>query len=1431
VNNTESAVATVTATMPAEPVVVKFNNSADLVYFTGVSSKSFETYNSNKVFSYPAPNNGDGITYVSVAALSDMYLQGYPFVVVGAYYPYHQTNTIDIYLGTDRVPDDEKSYGFSASYAGMTAICGGELSKTVVNAETRAFTTYSGSTVVASGKASGDGFGGFDKWMGKLTSLRVDFSNGAANAGKISYIDYVGFFPTEAAALAYIGAMPNDAEAESIISAVDTAYEAKELNISYEDGATKESADAFITDLVNEITADVVSQIKASGISNVTVKVTGTELVPGETSKDSGTYTFTLDVIVGDKALRRTDLQKEYTVEVEGKPVTDVYFDDVTVSIGKSVTLTPEIKNITAESYQWYTCDDANGTDPVAIEGATSASYTTPVFENFGYYYYMLTVNGSESGVSAITVGMPTEPVVFMFNNEKDLANWSANQKGMAVVEGKNVFTYIAEDGDASTSFGNLSGYNDFYLQGYPYYVLSAEYPDEGYEDVAFDIYFGADGYDEDYRKEHYGFNFSIVGVKPAVKSGLCKTIINAVTGEYESYCDGVLVKSGKGSNDGFKDFSTVIGKFATLRVDFINNAQNTGFKCNAEYLGFFPTKEMALAYTGAMPNDYEANAIIAAIDSAKKNGTLKASYESASTEAEVEAYIAGLIDEITAEAVADANEKGIQTVEFSIVDTDYEAGETIYDDGSYTFTVDLLVGDKPFKRTRIRKEYTIVVQGKSMGAVFIPDVVVAVGASSELSARLNGINGESYQWYTVDDAEGTNPEIIEGANSITYNTGYLNTKGIYYYKLVVNETESAIAKVTVDMPTEPVVLMFNNKADLAYWSAGDTKKLVNIDGKTAFAYTPGNNDGATSFSNLSKYNDFYLQGYPYFVVSASYPNHTNLTFDIYIGADGYDAEYRKNHYNFNFSVSGVKPAADQGFCKTVINAFTGAYKSYNAEGKVVSEGKGSPDGFMSADTLLGKLATLRVDFSNGNANKECYIEYLGFFPTEEMAVAYNGAMPEDASAKLLTDAVEAAEANGDFALRFSESEKEYAVAEKAAALVTALTAETIAELKEEYETVEFTVANEEYVRPAPYGKGTYNFDAQALVGDKIFGRSLVSTKVTMELGEKPEPVVLKFDTQEKVTAAGVGKFIAAGTVLEGNEEKEDRSYMRLDLKENANGIEVNYVNFYDQTGKTFNFQDYPYMKISYRRDRPSSLNGTEAIMIYATDNSPSYFIYPNVKADSEPYWEQLVVDMRQNDVANAITYYQEDTGSTTTGTLIGNNKTRNWADTPVISGKNPLAFRLTRYGTSARVIDYEYIAFFASKDEATMFPRELPNNASYDVETLTAKNTFAAAMNVRTKAQAEQAAAEYLENFVFATKANIDYENAVFTAPTSEAAGSYVFDVWFGTERDEEFTVTVTMTMAQLPAPVIMYADSTAVLSSVKADNASLKLEDGVIK
>ncbi|MBE6688048.1 MAG: hypothetical protein E7588_02085 [Ruminococcaceae bacterium] len=1070
-----------------------------------------------------------------------------------------------------------------------------------------------------------------------------------------------------------------------------------------------------------------------------------------------------------------------------------VSVEDVTSQVGPQVTL--KATGSEAESYRWYTCDDAEGTNSVIIEGATSSVYTTNYLDVAGKTYYKV-VAGDESDVATVTATMPTEPVVLMCNNEADLAKWSISGSGRAIanIDGKDVFTYVPAS-DGITNF--TASVDDIYLQGYPYVVIKASYPDYTWNSIQ--VYINSDRFEPNQYNITAGFSMDS-GVP--CNQGFATIVLDVLNNKYECYVDGVIKNSGNVSADGGSAWKGML-RDQKLRVDFSNN--NTGMPCYIEYVGFFPTKDMALNYAGEMPHDDDAASIFAALE---EEGALSMPYGTASDKATVEAYAQELVETLTADIIDGIDATTVLTFNGG----EYKPSDVSTEEGEYTFCVKLVVGDKTFRRTIVEKEFTMTLAAKPQTDVFLPDVSVGIGEGVTLTAELkDGVIAETYKWYTCTDTEGTNPVEIVGADGASYTVAGSETVGTSYYKVVVNGDEalSCVAVVTVGYPTEPVVFKFNSDKDLQYFSATG-KEIVNIDGKTALKFdgaspTP-NYDGMLTLA-ANYVNDFYVQAYPYIVVSASYPQHDYNNLDVYMGTDIYDTS---TTYGFSTAYTGIATACKSGFTKTIVDTTkltpaSGFDKPYK-----------------------GKLTALRFDITNGeyNVGKPVYVEYIGFFPTLEVAQAYAGEMPDDDAAQPIIDAIEKAEVDGKFSIKFSQAEKEDIAAQTALTMINELTASAVEELKSDYSIVDFAIANAKYTRASPTGKGTYTLDAQVLVGNEPFKCSLISTSVTMNLEEKPAPVVMRFDSQEQVTAASVS---GATFVTEG-----DRSFMSVSPGNGTSDVDLEYSKFYENTNKKFNFQDYPYVKMSYRRKVPANLTGvdgkaaTEAITMYGPNYSSYYMIYPVSDYDN-PYWEEMIIDLR-DETTKQIAFYKDGAVAPVYGTFQKSPANSIW-DQLKVTDNNPVRIRLSRYGTQNRTIDYEYIAFFASEDEAKMYPQALPENATYDVETLSKANTLTASEGVITQSQAQELVEEHLKTLVFATNYNIDTANARFTAPSSASTGTYAVDVWFGGERKEEYTVTVTVTMAKLPEPTIVYLDSYTVLDTITGDNAALTLEDGVIK
>lgn len=109
------------------------------------------------------------------------------------------------------------------------------------------------------------------------------------------------------------------------------------------------------------------------------------------TEAAGGTYVVTATVSAEGKASKTAS--KEVTLTVRPATATPTITANAnTIYTGNDVTLTASCAS-SGVGYQWYTCTDAEGTNPQAIDGATNATYTLTAGEA-GTYYYKVIVTG-----------------------------------------------------------------------------------------------------------------------------------------------------------------------------------------------------------------------------------------------------------------------------------------------------------------------------------------------------------------------------------------------------------------------------------------------------------------------------------------------------------------------------------------------------------------------------------------------------------------------------------------------------------------------------------------------------------------------------------------------------------------------------------------------------------------------------------------------------------------------------------------------------------------------------------------------------------------------------------------------------------------------------------------------------------------------------
>ena len=227
----------------------------------------------------------------------------------------------------------------------------------------------------------------------------------------------------------------------------------------------------------------------------------------------------------------------------------------------------------------------------------------------------------------------------------------------------------------------------------------------------------------------------------------------------------------------------------------------------------------------------------------------------------------------------------------------------------------------------------------------------------------------------------------------------------------------------------------------------------------------------------------------------------------------------------------------------------------------------------------------------------------------------------------------------------------------------------------------------------------------------------------------------------------------------------------------------------------------YPYMKITYRRNVSSTLYDEKmAIMVCNSDADIEVDYYGifkpyKISGTTEPYWEQMVTDMR----TSTITYYQEAAGTSSEGTMqYSSDAQSNW--TGITNRQDnwwPLRIDLTRHGSGYREVDIEYIAFFASREEAEAFPTDISSDVALDQQALKeAQDAGTFACNAG-EASSESMAQAKLSSMLSALELTSTYtiEKVSYTAATKEEAGTYVANVVF----DETHISTVTLNIKKM--------------------------------
>lgn len=628
----------------------------------------------------------------------------------------------------------------------------------------------------------------------------------------------------------------------------------------------------------------------------------------------------------------------------------------------------------------------------------------------------------------------------------------------------------------------------------------------------------------------------------------------------------------------------------------------------------------------------------------------------------------------------------------------------------------------------------------------------------------------------------------------------------------------STISEATV----EPIVFRFNSQeaVDSLLVRGEDNQKVSlyhnNEEKKTGFTETTSNNNPYVHvMDTVNKVNTHVptikLDDYPYVLISWKRENATS--------------DQGRFYYNNGSGFKNLvfRGSTDKGWTTTLLDINNGVFLHYDASGTAFWKEAFLSSSSGGSTTWTGNATQLRLDFTYGiTTSRTITVEYIGLFPDEASALAYSGAMPNDDAANAIETEL-GNEMNVSYAQVNTEETATTYVQSKLSQDVADYCTENYPDLANRVETqiTDYDVT--------PEAGGTISVKATMYLGEVLF-QTRKEMDITIHVDAKPAPVAVVFNTSAKVEEATFtceDTNVTLTKTFVDDTDDNGRKYMHLGIESTGYIGGTNFRKFLQlaNAAETFSFDDYPYMKISYRRNVPSTMTDELMYFFVIPENAKGYtqsasFDLYKVGEGETPYWQEMVADMR----GNQATLITEKDGEKVESPLeFTNGITWKGDISRELEGGNiSLRFDFTRAGgAGTREIDIEYIAFFATQEEADNY-----NPALAEVDTLRANSSATWDNSVTTKELAIAKAEEYINSFGFATVSEI--KEGTFKAPTTQEKGSYIFEVEF----TDGSVVTVTITIEKLIEPIVYTLDNSDILGKFTIHPYStMSLENGFMK
>lgn len=576
----------------------------------------------------------------------------------------------------------------------------------------------------------------------------------------------------------------------------------------------------------------------------------------------------------------------------------------------------------------------------------------------------------------------------------------------------------------------------------------------------------------------------------------------------------------------------------------------------------------------------------------------------------------------------------------------------------------------------------------------------------------------------------------------------------------VVSTIMGSLSLVAIAQEKSPIIITFDNQKVLkdfdvgAQWdnqSWNSTETLEN-----GYLHMKDQGEGEDGFQMQAKnfnsvVDNFDVGDYPYFKVRFKRTSIANSRIQIYIagGSRSFilnDAKFEDQWMTILVDLSVNDSTTNSVFYYVESSGESGAVK-YNKDNFTA----------LTGDPLMFRFSPIR----GTTASRTADIEYMAFFATKQEAENYNG------SADLRL-------ANAENTLKTLDMTLSYGDGKDIEKVKT-----SVVKKIEEVALIGSEVSNFNYTPPQIGVDGALSYDVTLISG----GKSKTVTGLSVVIEAIPEdPMILRFNDQSLLTENKITSYGASFSIDDG--------VLRMEQIDPV--LEDGFcIEFYtDKVFGDFRQQDYPYVKIKYKQ-----MQGGGTYQTYYSLNGDKYGGCRTYLLNWETdVWLEIILDMTS--YKNAVEIYNTETKQTTYQNVYNDGTwTVATSEEPFEGLSDHFRFTFGRRNNLERVSYVEYIAFFATKEQALTYEDEW-ENVKANAETDLSEQTFVSKFDYANTQTLAISKAKELVGAVIGNYFDITITPNSFVAPTKETDGNFTFSITVTNSSSSEFFIVEDLSM-----------------------------------